>query len=187
MPIHHHLASPVPFEKIRVLYAHPQTHEQCSRFLDDWAVPVIHTSSNASSAMEAKKTPNAGAILSSVAASIYRMPVVAEFVENNAQNVTRFVRISQNPLSGGHVEKCSILIDPDTDRAGLLYDLLGVFARRRINLSRIESRPSKRGIGKYVFFLDYAVSEGTAEALAELQEMTKIKEMGCYARIEVPE
>jgi len=186
MPIHHHLASLVSIEKIRVIYAHPQTHEQCSGKLEAWGVPVIHTSSNASSAMEAKKTPNAGAILSSVAASIYRMPVVAEFVENNAHNITRFVRISRDPVSTGHVEKCSILIDPDTDRAGLLYDLLGVFARRRINLTRIESRPSKRGIGKYVFFLDYAVSKGTDEALSELQEMTKIKEMGCYARIEVP-
>ena len=65
--------------------------------------------------------------------------------------------------------KCSILIDPDTDRAGLLYDLLGVFARRRINLTRISPRPSKRGMGKYVFFLDYAVSGCTDEALRELE------------------
>ena len=186
MPIHHHLVSPVPFEKIRVLYAHPQTHEQCSRFLDDWEVPVIHTSSNASSAMEAKKTPNAGAILSSSAASIYHMPIIAEHIENNRENVTRFVRIGKDPVNSGHEEKCSILIDPDTDRAGLLYDLLGVFARRHINLTRIESRPSKRGIGKYVFFLDYAVSDGTCDALRDLKEITNVKEMGCYARIEVP-
>ncbi|GAB6284873.1 MAG: prephenate dehydratase [Methanoregula sp.] len=186
LPVHHHLASIVPFEKLRVIYAHPQTHEQCSGKLEAWGIPVIHTSSNASSAMEAKKTPNAGALLSSGAAAIYRMPIIAEFIENNAHNITRFVRISKDPITGGYVEKCSILIDPDTDRAGLLYDLLGVFARRGINLTRIESRPSKRGIGKYVFFLDYAVSEGTAEALRELQGLTKIKEMGCYAKIEVP-
>jgi prephenate dehydratase len=186
MPIHHHLASPVPFGKIRVLYAHPQTHEQCSRFLDDWRVQVIHTSSNASSAMEAKKTPNAGAILSASAASMYHMPIIAEHIENNRENVTRFVRIGKVPLNTGHEEKCSILIDPDKDRAGLLYDLLGVFARRNINLTRIESRPSKRGIGKYVFFLDYVVSEGTSDALRDLKAITNVKEMGCYARIGVP-
>ena len=186
MPIHHHLASPVPFEKIRVLYAHPQTHEQCSRYLDEWRVPVIHTSSNASSAMEAKKTPNAGAILSASAASIYRMPIIAEHIENNRGNVTRFVRIGKEPVNSGHEEKCSILIDPDTDRAGLLYELLGAFARRNINLTRIESRPSKRGIGKYVFFLDYAVSGETCDALRDLKAITNVKEMGCYARIEVP-
>jgi prephenate dehydratase len=184
--IHHHLASIVPLEKIRVIYAHPQTHEQCSRYLDNWAVPIIHTSSNASSAMEAKKTPNAGAILSSSAASLYHMPIIAEHIENNRENVTRFVRIGKDPVNSGHEEKCSILIDPDTDRAGLLYDLLGVFARRNINLTRIESRPSKRGIGKYVFFLDYAVSDGTGDALLDLKEITNVKEMGCYSRIEVP-
>jgi prephenate dehydratase len=64
MPIHHHLASQVPLSRIRVVYAHPQTHEQCSGHLEEWGFPVIHTSSNASSALEARKTPNAGAILS---------------------------------------------------------------------------------------------------------------------------
>ena len=59
-----------------------------------------------------------------------------------------------------HSEKCSIVIDPNADRAGLLHDLLGVFAKRRINLTRIESRPSKRGMGNYVFFLDYACVSG---------------------------
>ena len=96
MPIHHHLASLVPLNKIRVIYVHPQTHEQCSGYIEHWKVPVIHTSSNASSAIEAKKTPNAGAIISSSAAVIYRMPIVAEHVENNPENTTRFVRISKN-------------------------------------------------------------------------------------------
>ena len=75
---------------------------------------------------------------------------------------------------------------PDTDRAGLLYDLLDVFARRRINLTRIESRPSKRGIGNYVFFLDYAVSGCTDEALRDLKAITTVKELGCYRKIGVP-
>ena len=88
MPIHHHLASLVPLDKIRVIYAHPQTHEQCTGCIEHWKVPVIHTSSNASSAIEAKKTPNAGAIISSSAAVIYRMPIVAEHVENNPENTT---------------------------------------------------------------------------------------------------
>ena len=186
MPVHHNLASLVPQEKIRVIYAHPQTHEQCSGFLDDLKVPVIHTSSNAASAIEAKKTPNAGAILSVSAAAIYHMPVIVEHVENNPENTTRFVRISKDPGPGCRSGKCSILIDPDTDRAGLLYDLLGVFARRNINLTRIESRPSKRGMGKYVFFLDYAISGPADEALRELEAITAVKNLGCYPRIGVP-
>jgi prephenate dehydratase len=186
MPIHHTLASTVPMEKIRVLYAHPQTHEQCSDVIEHLGVPVIHTSSNASSAREAKKTPNAAAILSASAAALYHIPVIMPAAENNPDNTTRFVRISREPARDERPEKCSIVIDPSTDRAGLLHDLLEAFARRGINLTRIESRPSKRGIGNYVFFLDYTWSPATTDAIAELRGMTDVRELGCYRKIEVP-
>jgi prephenate dehydratase len=186
MPIHHHLASTVPLEKMRIIYAHPQTHEQCSEHIEKWQIPVIHTSSNASSALEAKKTPNAGAILSVSAASLYKMPVVVSNVQNNFSNTTRFVRISRTPAPKEHAQKCSIVIDPSTDRAGLLHDLLEVFAERSINLSRIESRPSKRGMGNYVFFLDFASSSCTDETLEALKAITTVKELGCYRKVEVP-
>jgi len=185
MPIHHNLASTDPLGTIRVIYAHPQTHEQCSGKIEEWGVPVIHTSSNASSALEAKKTPHAAALLSDSAASLYGIPVIVRNTENNPSNTTRFVRISTVPARDTRPEKCSVLIDPSTDRAGLLHDLLHVFAERGINLTRIESRPSKRGIGNYVFFLDYAWSGKTAEALAELRKITEIKELGCYRKVEV--
>jgi len=186
MPIHHYLASQVPLSHMRVIYAHPQTHEQCSGRLEEWGLPVIHTSSNASSALEAKKTPNAGAILSASAAALYKMPVIVSNIENNASNTTRFVRISRTHSPKNAAQKCSIVIDPTVDRAGLLYDLLGVFARRGINLSRIESRPSKRGMGNYVFFLDYAWTLDTREALDELKSISDVKELGCYRNIGVP-
>jgi prephenate dehydratase len=186
MPIHHNLASIVPLDRMRIIYAHPQTHEQCSERIEEWNIPVIHTSSNASSAREAKKTPNAGAIISVSAASLYHMPVIVTNVENNAINTTRFVRISRAPAAKEKAEKCSIVIDPSTDRAGLLHDLLEVFAERSINLTRIESRPSKRGIGNYVFFLDFAATSCTDETLAKLRAITTIKELGCYSRREVP-
>jgi prephenate dehydratase len=186
LPIHHHLASLVPFSRMRVVYAHPQTHEQCSGSLEEWGLPVIHTSSNASSALEAKKTPNAGAILSASAASLYKMPIIVSNIENNATNTTRFIRISRTHSPETGAQKCSIVIDPTLDRAGLLHDLLGVFARRAINLTRIESRPSKRGMGNYVFFLDYAWSLDTCEALDELKSISTIKELGCYRNIGVP-
>jgi len=187
MPIHHNLASTVSLKELRIIYAHPQTHEQCSEAIEKWGVPVIHTSSNASSALEARKTPNAGAILSASAAALYKLPVIVPAVENNAKNTTRFVRIAKEQHHDPVPEKCSILIDPSTDRAGLLHDLLEVFAARKINLSRIESRPSKRGIGNYVFFLDFSWSPATLEAVAELRQITTVKELGCYKRIGVPE
>jgi prephenate dehydratase len=105
--------------------------------------------------------------------------------ENNPDNTTRFVRISREPVRDEQPEKCSIVIDPSTDRAGLLHDLLAAFARRGINLTRIESRPSKRGIGNYVFFLDFTWSPATMDAIAELRGMTQVRELGCYRKIEV--
>jgi len=185
MPIHHHLAAQVPLEQIEVIYAHPQTHEQCSSLLESWQIPVMHTSSNAASALESKKNPKAGAIIPALAAQVYGVPIILRHVENNHANTTRFVRLSRSPGSSAPAEKCSLLIDPSTDRAGLLHDLLNVFAKRSINLSRIESRPSKRGIGNYVFFLDVAFTKETPAALEELRTLATLKELGCYRKLEV--
>jgi len=185
LPIHHNLASTHPLKEIRVIFAHPQTHEQCSDRIEAWGIPVIHTSSNAASAMEAKRVPNAGAILSEAAADLYKIPIVVRRAENNPDNTTRFVRISRNPGTDRRPEKCSVLIDPSEDRPGLLSDMLGAFAKRKINLSRIESRPSKRKMGEYVFFLDYAWTPDAPEVLVELKAITAVKELGCYRRIAV--
>jgi prephenate dehydratase len=183
--VHHNLASTVPLQEIRVIFAHPQTHEQCSDKIEEWGIPVIHTSSNAASAQEARRVPNAGALLSEAAAAIYKLPVIVRATENNKDNTTRFVRISRTPSADPRREKCSVLIDPHKDRPGLLSDLLGAFARRKINLTRIESRPSKRKMGEYVFFLDYAWTPDAAEVVKELTEITTVKELGCYRKIAV--
>jgi len=187
IPIDHHLAAYVPLERLTKVYVHPQTHEQCSEEIERWAIPVVHTNSNAESALKVQEDRTAGAIVSSFAISCYRLPVLQEHVQNNPDNITRFVRISKNPCTDEHATKCSIIIDPSADRTGLLHDLLAVFAVKKINLTRIESRPSKRGMGNYVFFLDYAMSPGYRDAITYLKTMTTIKELGCYTRIEVPD
>ena len=183
MAIHHFLASFVPIEEISVVYAHPQTIEQCSIFLDRLGKDVIPTKSNAASAVELRADRNAGAVVSEKIAEIYSLPLVQHGIENNPENITRFLRIGHEPLHGTGMEKCSIIVDPDTDRPGLLYDLLGVFARKEINLCRIESRPSRRGIGSYVFFMDIAAAPGFSGALDELRRLTNFKHLGCYKKI----
>jgi prephenate dehydratase len=187
MPIHHHLAAYAPLEQLTKIYAHPQTHEQCSDHLEQWGIPVIHTSSNAASAVEMQKDKTSGAIVSSFAVSVYHLPVIIEHIENNSENITRFVRISCTPDREEKPEKCSIIIDPSADRAGLLHDLLAVFAVKKINLTRIESRPSKRGMGNYVFFIDYSTSTGYRDAIIYLKTMTIVKELGCYKKTGVPQ
>jgi prephenate dehydratase len=184
--VHHCLAAFLPLGKISVIFAHPQSAEQCSEFLDTTGIGIQFTVSNAASALELAKNPEGAAVVSEHVAVLYNLPLIRKQIENNPNNITRFVRIAAIPVTGGRPEKCSIVIDPEEDRPGLLYDLLSVFARRNINLSRIESRPSRRGIGSYVFFMDIGTAPGWEEALRELSGITKVKQLGCYRRIEVP-
>ncbi len=186
MPIRHHLAAREEPARLSIIYAHPQTHEQCSVLLDSLGVEVVHTSSNAASAMAMQRDEHAGAVVSETAARIYGLPIAVRDVQNSRDNTTRFVEISAVPRGIAGCTKCSLLVDPQIDRIGLLADILTVFARRGINLTRIESRPSRRGIGKYLFFIDMVISDGWREAKEELKTMTSVRELGCYARMEVP-
>jgi len=186
MPVRHHLAARREPGNLSVIYAHPQTHEQCSIILDRLGVDVVHTSSNAASAIAMEKDEHAGAVVPEMAATIYGLPVALWDIQNSRDNTTRFVEISAASRASAGCTKCSLLVDPDTNRVGLLADILGVFAHRRVNLTRIESRPSRRGIGRYIFFIDIEISDGWQEAKEELKTMTTVRELGCYARMEVP-
>jgi prephenate dehydratase len=184
--VHHFLASFLPIGEVTVIYAHPQTSEQCSECLDKLGIEIIPTKSNAASAIELLDNRKcAAAVVSEKISGIYHLPVVMPRIENNSHNITRFFRVSDTPVEESMPEKCSIIVDPATDRPGLLYELLGVFGRRGINLCRIESRPSKRGMGSYVFFIDLTTSPGYEESLSELKGLTDIKQLGCYKRLEV--
>lgn len=185
IPVRHHLASFVKKEEIDLLYAHPQTHEQCSRLTESLGVQVVHTPSNAASARAVMPGTRAAAITTREAALRAGVPVIEQNVQDAEENTTRFVVISTRPYAGEGAVKCSVLLDPRTDRTGLLADLLGVFARLEINLTRIESRPAKRGIGRYVFFLDGEAVPQWGEALEALAALSDVKPFGCYPRLEV--
>lgn len=186
-PIRHHLAGAPCAAPPCVVYAHPQTHEQCSTFLDGEKYEIIHTRSNAESALRLLQDPHAMAILPEGAAHRYSIPIIKRDIQNSTHNVTRFALIAPEPLRPRLGMKYSILIDPRVDRVGLLHDLLGVFASRGINLTRIESRPSRRGMGSYLFFIDFRISPGWKAALGELKTMTEVKELGGYPAAEVGE
>lgn len=182
MKIHHNLASDCAISDISRIYAHPQSHDQCSRVIEELAIPIIHTESNAASALAQKRDPSSAAIISENLAKMHRIPIVRTNIENNACNITRFIRISKEKEMPENPEKCSLLIDPDENRAGLLYDLLTPFKLREVNLTRIESRPSKRSMGRYVFFLDFQCEGKWREAIGELQTLTPLRHLGCYCR-----
>ena len=185
LPVAHHFAATVPVREITALYAHPQAHDQCLRFIDTLGVSVIHTESNSASAMQAVSHPGTGAITTEVAARIAGLPLQQRSVQNTENNTTRFLRISTHrPETRPETGKCSLIIDPHADHPGLLYDLLGEFNRAGLNLTRIESRPSKRGMGNYIFFIDVEIGPGLPEALDAIGGMATVKDLGWYERLE---
>ena len=182
LTVHHCLATNTPENQITRIYAHPQSHEQCNRVIEELGCKVVHTESNAASAIAQKNDPGSAAILSQTLAALHQIPLVRTNIENNTCNITRFIRISSLKTDIPDPDKCSLIIDPDENRSGLLYDLLTPFKREDVNLTRIESRPSKRSMGRYVFFLDLECEGRWKAAVSELQELTQIKHLGCYHR-----
>ncbi len=158
LPIVHNLAGHGNIKDIKRLYVHPQTYAQCEKFIRRHLpeADIIMTGSNSQSAEQIKESRNVneGAIISATSAKIYNQEIIREAIQDNSNNITRFLVISKNDSPKTGRDKTSIMIDPGEDRPGLLYDLLGMFAHLKINLTKIESRPSKRKLGEYVFFID---------------------------------
>ncbi len=185
LPVVHHFAAYVPAGEVSAIYAHPQAHDQCLRFTDSLGVPVIHTESNSASAAMAASHPGTGAITTETAARMAGLSLRQRRVQNTRDNTTRFLRISAHrPETRPTTGKCSLIIDPGADRPGLLYELLGAFDRCGLNLTRIESRPSKRAMGNYIFFIDVEIGPGLPEALEAVGRLALVKDLGWYGRLE---
>mgnify|MGYP000847452999 CR=1 FL=1 len=183
MPIRHFFVSRYGPDEISVIYTHPQSHEQCSIYLNGMKkAAIIHTSSNAQSAKEAAGIKASAAVTTESAAKLYDLPILQKDIQNSLNNTTRFLEITAGVSKPNDPEKCSVVIIPRENRPGLLYGILGIFARRGINLTRIESRPSKEGIGRYVFFIDFETDPGWQETITELKKITGVKELGCYRK-----
>lgn len=114
------------------------------------------------------------------------LAVLAEEIADVPGNATRFVRLATEPLDADALAddaKTTIAVYPGGDRPGLLYDILGIFADRGINLTRIESRPSKRELGDYVFHLDYVDGDVDAVLAALREEVEWVEYCGTYERL----
>ena len=187
IPVRHHLAAADPTRRPERVYAHPQTAEQCSRRLEALDLPVIPTASNAASAIAARADPSAAALVSDELAARYALAVLECDCQNSETNETRFVRIARTPsIPPPTPSRASLLLDPLEDRAGLLHALLCPFAARGLNLTRIESRPSRRGLGRYVFYIDGDCGPGWDDAVAELSRFCNVKDLGRYGGLDLP-
>jgi prephenate dehydratase len=193
-PIHHCVVagSEVSLSAVRRVVSHPQAMAQCARFLREHIPNAEHVSapSTADAVITVCRSDDGSVALgSSLAAELYDCHIVATNVEDHPDNVTRFVWLAPAEEVGalGSDPKTSIVFWGGGDQSpGWLVDVLSEFAGRDVNLTRIESRPRRTGLGHYFFFVDIEGAErdpSIAEALGAVREhVGELRVLGSYGR-----
>jgi len=161
-------------ESIRRIYSHPQALAQCQDFLSTLKdVELIPTYDTAGSAkmIKTRGLRNSAAIASKRVAEIYGMVLLAEGIETNPRNYTRFFVISRREADRAESNKTS-LVFRTRNVPGALYESLGAFAKRGINLTKLESRPARDTPWEYIFYVDFeghSQDEKCRQALSDLE------------------
>jgi len=180
-----HLVGHGPLESVRRVYSHPQALAQCRRWLSTHlpGAEPVETSSTSAAAQRAAAEPDAAAIGTEESAAQNGISVLVRGIQDQAHNATRFLLLGKETAARSGNDKTSILFSV-RDRAGALFEVLSVFARRSINLTRIESRPSRRQPWEYVFFVDllgHPDEPAVGEALEEMHAAcTMVKVLGAW-------
>lgn len=189
LPIRHNLAGFGDIEDIRALYIHPQTYEQCELFVKKNLpkTEIIETSSNGKSAEIVAKSnaKTSDLIIPKTAADIYNLRILKKHVQDSKFNVTRFFVIGHSGGKKTGHDRTSIAVYPQINKPGLLYSMLGEFAKRNINLTKIESRPSKGKLGDYIFYIDIRGHESEKrinESLKMIKNSFFVAVLGSYPR-----
>jgi chorismate mutase/prephenate dehydratase len=174
---------------IKRICAHAQALAQCRGWLDDQlpGVERVPVASNAEGARRARDERGTAAIASRAAAEIYGLTLLANEIEDRPDNTTRFLVVGRKLFSSSGADRTTLLVSAsDTDDAGALFRLLEPLAEHRVNMTRIESRPSHKRKWDYVFFIDVEghISDApVAKALAALEQRASLfKVLGSYPR-----
>lgn len=176
----------IDYARITKVISHPVAIAQCLQFLRTHLPHAVteHVSSTAEGVRIVRNNPNAGwaAIGTMTAAANECLDVLARGITDHDNNYTRFLLVGSEPYTARQSDtmKTSILITLPEDFPGALHQVLSAFAWRKINLSRIESRPTKKKLGNYYFFIDIDMALDTVLLPAALQE---IEALGCQVRI----
>lgn len=187
LPIRHCLVGRGEGE-IKVILSHPQALAQCRQYIrrEYPGAEVKTTGSTSHAAKLAQEFPEMAAIAEAGTAQKYGLQVLDRDIQDAKENVTRFAVVGkESPFATGR-DKTSLVIYLDRDRPGALYDILQEFAGRGINLTRIESRPSRRGLGDYYFYIDlegHISDQPVKEALQGIEKKAAmVKVLGSYPR-----
>ncbi len=191
--VHHDLLSRSGEPRqVRAVHSHPQALAQCRRWLELNLpnVPQYSTHSTALAAELASNDDTLAAIASPVAAQLYGLRVVRSGIEDSPNNTTRFLVIGLTPPKPSARDITSLLFSIKRDQVGALHRALEPFAVHGVNLTRIESRPTKVRAWEYIFFCDFEghIEEpNVAKAIEELRSRCDfVKVMGSYPRAEAP-
>ena len=189
LPIHLHLlakhgVSPASVTKV-LSYVHAL--EQCRAYVA--TLPLAATEQTTSTSQAAREVAGSSepwaAVGSLVAAQLFGLEVIESDIEDHRGNATRFVLVGRDAVASptGN-DRTSIVCFQDADRPGSLYAILGRFAARDINLTKLESRPTKQGLGDYCFVMEFeghVADDVVADCLADLQaHLTRVKFLGSY-------
>ena len=185
LPISHALISQAQsFTEIKTIYSHPQALAQCQDWLERHLplVQLVPTNSTTEALQHLEDNFTIGAIASQRAAQLYNLPILAHPINDHPDNCTRFWVMSLSPAPGGDHTSLAFNLP---DRPGALVKPLEAFAKRQINLSRIESRPTKRSLGEYLFFVDIEADSSQPSVQAALTELAAytetLKVFGSYS------
>jgi len=186
--IHHNLLTQAgSLDQIERIYSHQQSLSQCKTWIRSHLpdAELLAVSSNAEAARRVRHAPDAAAIAGRPAAEIYGLPVLFANIEDHPDNTTRFLVIGRQLFSSSGDDKTTLLL-AGQEGPGLLHHLLEPFGRHHVNLTRIESRPSKLGKWEYVFFVDiegHVEDKNVSLAMQDLARVSKLtKVLGSYPR-----
>jgi chorismate mutase/prephenate dehydratase len=189
LPIQYCLAGNGRLRDIKRLYVHPQALGQCRQWVQEHLpkAEILETSSNARSAELAAKGKVNAAITGVLAAEKYGLPVLVQDIQDNVSNATRFLVLGRqcSPPTGD--DRTSLLVSV-ADKAGALHQAIAAFRRYKINMTKIESRPSKRKAWEYFFFIDcdgHVQDRKVVKAIQLLGEHCNfVKVLGSYPNTE---
>ena len=178
-------------KQLQHIVSHPQALAQCRSFIEQHLNCQVHTAESTAEAIKkvAEAGTSWGAIGNYHAADYYELSVLKSDIQDNEENWTRFVILAKEDRAPTVNDKTSIICSPKDDHPGALYEILQEFAARKINLTRIESRPARKMIGDYIFFIDFEGHREEKSVRAALENVKEIvawmKLLGSYPQAEV--
>jgi prephenate dehydratase len=177
---------------IREIWSHPQALAQCRSFIRSLGVPVKTRDSTAAAAAEvaASGRQDVAAIGNRFAATRFNMQILQENLQDTTENHTRFVVVGGAAEEREDAVKTMLLLTLAEERAGALVHVLNVFSAVDLNLTRIESRPTRRGLGTYQFFIDVAAgaqTEAVQSAVSIIETFGhQVRILGSVANVHIP-